>query len=144
MNFLPVIMTAISMKEGEKRRTNWRRQLKKEYEEDNQDKEIKEQIKKTYNKLLSELDTRNFITQVRKEIEEDQMPINRLKMCIDYTNTKASLNILNNEWLSTDELSEALAYLEVIETAKPRSKLENIVIRETIHQKLNSSEYILK
>lgn len=144
MNFLPVVMTAISMKEGEKRRTNWLRQVKEEYKEDNQDKEIKEQIKKTYDRLLSELDTRNFITQVRKEIEEDQMPINRLKMCIDYTNTKASLNILNNEWLSTNELCEALAYLEVIERAKPRSKLENIVIRETIHQKLNSSEYILK
>lgn len=144
MNFLPVIMTAISMKEGNVRRTNWRRQLKEEYEEDNQDKEIKEQIKKTYDRLLNELDTRNFITQVRKEIEEDQMPINRLKMYIDYTNTKASLNILNNEWLSTDELSEALAYLEVIERAKPRTTLENIVIREAIHQKLNSNEYILK
>lgn len=143
MNFLPVIMTAMSMKMGEKK-SEKKSYLKKQIEEDYLDNTTKQQINTNYEQLLNELNNRNFIMQVRKEIEEDNMPINRLKQCIRYKNYNTSLEILNNETLSTNELYELLAYLEFIDKSTPNSNFQNIIIRETIHQKINTLEYVLK
>lgn len=98
--------------------------------------------------LMNELNVRNLIMTTRQEIEEEELPFNRLKRCIQNGLHTIVITILHSNAFSKDELYDALNIVAFHNQKNPRSLAVNKImynaILDEIHILDNNNECVLK
>jgi hypothetical protein len=95
-------------------------------------------------RVMIELFVRNVVIETRQEIEEDELPINRLKSCIKNGLYAIVITILHSNSFSKLELMEAydLALKYIGSDAVTKVMLD--AIKNELQILSNNNEYILK